>query len=598
VPSVQVLAAELVSSLEPREIILRLVQRALEIVPADRCTLTSLDQKVMRVEASHERDKGSPAWSGHEYPLEMLASQPLLLQAVETGEIATGTGFSTQQSDPEVSADLSGVQHAAVVPLTLGDSVWAVLILSRRHDQPFRQEELLTLQEIGVLAMLALRNARLYQSVNEAQDRGLHALTLISQNLASSEELPGFFGRMSASVAQLVHAEKAAFWMLRDGVLEAQAEAFGFDAETLGKLRLEVGDNPRPALSQLLYGGGAVRLVLSPEALDGPRGEMLRAMGARDVVAVPWKTAQATLGVLMACNSEAGFEPQDEWVLRVSARASAVVWQGYEAERRLVLLQQQERENLEQHAERMAELERLKSQFLRLASHELRTPLTIVRGYLSMFQEGVFGQLSDEALQVLPTISSRVAQMNLLIDQMLNAARLEDSRLVISARDVRADQVVQKVVTTFDGLRRAGQRLIVENPGGELVVRADPEKLETIIANLVSNAIKYSPDGGDIRCVLEVKGRVASISVADEGMGIARGDLGKLFTRFGRLERPETANIDGTGLGLFLSRELARLMDGDISVESTIGKGSSFSLRLPLVDAADEQDEEQREGAP
>ena len=173
--------------------------------------------------------------------------------------------------------------------------------------------------------------------------------------------------------------------------------------------------------------------------------------------------------------------------------------------------------------------------------------------------------------------------MNLLIDQMLDAARLEDSRLVISVREVRADQVVQKVVAEFDGLRRAGQRLIVENPGGELTVLADPDKLETIIANLVSNAIKYSPEGGDIRCLLESDAEVATISVADQGIGIARADLDKLFTRFGRLERPETAHIEGTGLGLFLCRELAHLQDGDISVESTLGEGTTFNLRLPLA---------------
>ena len=582
-PSVQVLATELVSSLEPREIILRLVQRALEIVPADRCTLTSIDQDVIRVEASHEAGKGSPSWSGREYPLAMLEQQPLLLEAVQTGRIATGPGFTTGSEDPDVAPDLTGVRHAAVVPLTLGDAVWAVLILSRRADREFGQDELLALQEIGVLAMLALRNARLYQSVNEAQDRGLQALTLISQNLASSEEIPGFFGRMSASVAELVHAEKAAFWMLEDGLLRVRAEAFGFDPVALAAMQIEVGENPPTTLRQLLYGGQAVRAEISAQTLEGPRGAVLRAMGVRDVVAVPWKTAEAPLGILIACNSKAGFVAQDEWVMRVSARASAVVWQGYEAERRLLEMQLRERENLEKHAARMAELERLKSQFLRLASHELRTPLTIVRGYLSMFQEGVFGPLSDEALQVLPTIASRVAQMNLLIDQMLNAARLEDSRLVISLRDVRADQVVQKVVTGFDGLRRPGQRLIVDNPQGELTVRADPEKLETIVANLVSNAIKYSPDGGDIRCVLESDGAIATISIVDEGIGIARADLDKLFTRFGRLERPETANIEGTGLGLFLSRELARLQEGEITVTSTAGKGSTFSLRVPVA---------------
>jgi signal transduction histidine kinase len=581
VPSIQVLAAELVASLEPREIVLRLVERALEIVPADRCTLTSVDQQVLRVEASFERHKGPPEWLGREYPTTYVDRQPLLRDALETGRIATGTGFNADTPDPEVSPDLSGIRHTAVVPLGVGGTVIAVLILSRREDREFGADELQALQEIGLVAVLALRNARLYQSVNEAQDRGLQALSLISQHLASSDDLPVFFGKMSASVAELVGADKAAFWMLRGQALVAQSAAFGFDGSILEGMEVGIHGEQGTVLARLLFEDEAVRAEIPASALAGDYGEVLRLMDIRDVIAVPWKTADNPLGILLAANSRSGFRAQDEWVMRVAARASAVVWQGYEAERRVIAMQARERQNLEQHAARMAELEQLKSQFLRLASHELRTPLTIVRGYVSMFQEGVFGELSEEAMKVLPTISARVAQMNLMIDQMLNAARLEDSRLVLSPRPVRVDEVVVKVVGSFEGLLHVGQRLLVENQLGAAVAYADPEKTETIIANLVSNAVKYSPQGGDIVCEVDMTADEVTVGVVDQGLGIDADDIPRLFQRFGRLERPEMANIEGTGLGLFLSRELARMQGGDISVESTLGRGSRFTLALP-----------------
>jgi signal transduction histidine kinase len=582
VRSIQALAADLVSSLEPREIVLRLVERALDIVPADRCTLTSLDEKVLRVEASFDRGRGRPAWLGREYPYEFISQQPLLKRAVDTGEIATGGGFTAATPDPDVTPDLAGIRHTAVVPLSLGKVVAAVLILSRREDRAFGGEELQALQEIGVLAVLALRSARLFEEVNEAQERGLQALSLISEHLAASDELPAFFGKMSASVAQLVHAEKAAFWMFHEGRMMAQAEAHGFDSALLTRMDVRVDSDGR--LSRILHEGEAISGEITPEALAGPYGDVLRLMSVRDVVVVPWQTADLPLGVLLAGNSRSGFSAQDQWVMRVAARASAVVWQGYEAERRLVAMQARERKNLEQHATRMAELEQLKSQFLRLASHELRTPLTIVRGYVSMFQEGVFGDMSEEAMRVLPTISSRVAQMNLLIDQMLNAARLEDSRLILSPREVRVDEVVDRVISSLQGLGVSGQKLLVDNPWGAVVAFADPEKTETIVANLVSNAIKYSPRGGDVVCEIEASDDEVVVTVVDDGVGIAAEDMPRLFQRFGRLERPETANIEGTGLGLFLSRELAHLMDGDITVESTVGRGSRFTLTLPARD--------------
>ncbi|MFN2464512.1 MAG: ATP-binding protein [Candidatus Dormibacteria bacterium] len=579
--SIQVLAAELVSSLEPREIILRLVERALDVVPADRCTLTSVDQFVLRVEGSFERGKGRPSWLGSEYDLSYIDQQPLIAQAVRQGRIAVGQGFASQRIDPELQPDLEGMRHTAVIPLALGDDVMAMLILSRRDEEAFSQVELERLQEIGVLAILALRNARLYQDVNEARGRGLEALTLISQHLASSDELPTFFGKMSASVAQLVNADKAAFWMVQGDELVAQAEAFGFASAVLEQMRVPVDHDLSSPLARLLFGGEALGGLVTPEVLTGRYAEALRAMDVREVVAVPWKTAEVPLGMLFACNAQKRFTAEDQWVMRVAARASAVVWQGYEAERRLVALQAKERANLQRHAARMAELEQLKSQFLRLASHELRTPLTIVRGYISMFEEGVFGHLSEEARKILPTISARVAQMNLLIDQMMNTARLEDSRMAISAKPVRVDDLARRVAASFQGLLGRDRRLLVETMHPGVTAFADPEKVETIIGNLVSNAIKYSPSGGDVRCVIELSGKMVTVTVVDTGIGIHAEDMVKLFQRFGRLERPETANIEGTGLGLYLSRELARLQGGEIDVESTVGEGSRFRLTLP-----------------
>src|SRR5579862_4245727 len=148
--------AGLVSRGEPHEIMERLVRFAAENVGVDRCTLTSLDQDVLRVEASYERG-GPPDFIGHEYPLTWLPRQPLLYEAVTTGKIVLGGSFADSGTpDSEIADALRVMRHTAIVPLAVGDTVGAVLILSRRSDRPFVPHELEDLQQVGLLAVLAL----------------------------------------------------------------------------------------------------------------------------------------------------------------------------------------------------------------------------------------------------------------------------------------------------------------------------------------------------------------------------------------------------------------------------------------------------------
>lgn len=250
------------------------------------------------------------------------------------------------------------------------------------------------------------------------------------------------------------------------------------------------------------------------------------------------------------------------------------------AEERRVEEQRREAAQFREHAERMRQLERTKSDFLNLASHELRGPLAIVRGYLSMFEDGTLGP--DELFSILPTLTGKVQQIELLVQQMLETARLEESRLIVQPAPFDLGQAARRVVQTFASLTDAHQ-LSLSMPDVPVVVRADRTRIDTVISNLVDNAVKYSPDGGPISCVVAANRRRAFLSVQDSGIGVAPEAMERLFTRFGRIVTPENSHISGTGLGLYLSREIARRHGGDILVESSPGRGSRFTLTLPLA---------------
>jgi signal transduction histidine kinase len=235
--------------------------------------------------------------------------------------------------------------------------------------------------------------------------------------------------------------------------------------------------------------------------------------------------------------------------------------------------------------ERLAAIEKNKTQFLNLASHELRGPLTVVRGYVSMLEGGLLGDLNERGRKAVPVISAKVLEMNALIEQMIEAARLEDGALMLrpEANDLR--DIVNAAVDSQRPVLDGQHKIRVKCPDRPVHVRVDGERVKTIVSNLVSNAIKYSPEGGPVEVDVVNRGGIARVSVKDQGVGIAKKDLPILFTRFGRVSTPETDHLPGTGLGLYLGRQLARLHGGEITVDSDPGHGSTFTLHLPVSEA-------------
>jgi signal transduction histidine kinase len=237
-------------------------------------------------------------------------------------------------------------------------------------------------------------------------------------------------------------------------------------------------------------------------------------------------------------------------------------------------------DELQKEAERSRRLERLKSEFLNIAAHELRSPLGIIRGYASMLSEGMLPE--PDRRVALTRIAEKAEEMARQISEMLETARLETLGLELELEPVDLVDVIDDAVRSMQPLVGADHRFVVAPMTDAIAVVADRRRLTTTLINLIDNAIKYSPAGGDIEIGCEHDGRAASIFVRDHGIGINAEQAHLLFTRFGRLVTPETSHIRGTGLGLYLARETARLHGGDILVTSTPGGGSTFTVVLPL----------------
>src|SRR6266581_1062898 len=228
---------------------------------------------------------------------------------------------------------------------------------------------------------------------------------------------------------------------------------------------------------------------------------------------------------------------------------------------------------------KIAALERAKTDFLNIASHELRGPMTVIKGYLTMLESGALGEMSHKARSVLPLLITRSDEVNWMVEQMIEASRLEEGRLAVKTQ--RMD-IVELTDSAIDGVRMllADHGLKLITPPEAIEAKVDPDRFQIVVRNLLSNAAKYSPAGSDINVDVGHDDNAAFVKVSDQGVGIAPEDQANLFTRFSRIETG--AYIQGTGLGLWLSREIARMHQGDLTVSSKVGRGSTFTFSVPL----------------
>lgn len=243
---------------------------------------------------------------------------------------------------------------------------------------------------------------------------------------------------------------------------------------------------------------------------------------------------------------------------------------------------QERNETLEALNEELKELDQLKSDFVSMVSHELRAPLTNINGSIELM-------LSDRDMDreaqrtMLKIIGEQSARLTRLVQGILNVSRMEARKLEIDPEVVDVKPLMKKAVENLSQ-RDLGHRFKL--PGGSLpYVWADPDRLEEILANLVDNAVKYSPEGG----IIEIEARTSDnrliVSVSDPGMGIPPKELDKIFEKFHRVDRGDARSTYGHGLGLYISKRLIEAHGGDIWVESRVGQGSTFKFTLPLADA-------------
>ncbi|MBI1809589.1 MAG: GAF domain-containing sensor histidine kinase, partial [Gemmatimonadetes bacterium] len=388
-------------------------------------------------------------------------------------------------------------------------------------------------------------------------------------------------------VSPVVGASFASVYLV-DGASELMklAAAFNWPEKMrpwLGEIRVRVGFGPSgEAASER-------RAIEIPDVFADPDLEdwhdVAREIGFRAIVALPLQTASRVLGTVAFYFTDAGeFTAEKRGLLRIVADQMAATAEKAE------LIDQLRRANaalVESNAElerqylAVVEARRVKDEFLANVSYELRTPLTAVMGYLSLLHEQVSGPLSTE--QADEVAHARAASERLLevVDALLEYTALRRGTLEVTAEDFDPRVPLRDAIRAAKGLAD-GVQLVAEEPVLALPpVHSDRRKITRILVSLLSNAFKFTTEG-EVRVSVGVANGRVEYRVIDTGIGIDPANQAVVFDEFRQVDGTATRRFGGSGLGLALSRGLARLLGGDITLESAPGQGSTFTVSLPL----------------
>lgn len=230
----------------------------------------------------------------------------------------------------------------------------------------------------------------------------------------------------------------------------------------------------------------------------------------------------------------------------------------------------------------LQELDRKKDEFLSVASHELRTPLTTIKGYTQLLAQTVDDLQPEERATYLNAVLGEIERMMGLISELLDVSRIETNRLQIHPQSIPWLPFIEGRVSAFR-VQHPARLIHFDVNAAETTVVADPDRMRQVVDNLLSNALKYSPEGSDIDVrVAREDGHVAT-SVTDHGIGIPKDEIPQLFERFHRARNVSSRYYGGLGLGLYIARAIVEAHGGEITVESEEGSGSTFTMRLPVT---------------
>jgi len=499
--------------------------------------------------------------------------------------------ISDVESDPSVPPDevvvarARGYRSIVAVPLVRDARPVGSMTVTRRAPGPFPDSEIALLRTFADQAVIAIENVRLF---NELQARTgeltrsvgeLTALGEVSRALSSTLDLETVLTTIVGRAVELSSTSGGVIYEHDEATGEFRLRAsHQIEAELVELLRgapFRLGEGVTGRAAVLRTPLQVVDLLTEREFAVARISPIAEGLGYRSVLAVPLLLEDRVMGGLTVWRKQPGdFAPEVVRLLQTFASQSSLALQNARLFRELADKSRQ-LEAASQH----------KSEFLANMSHELRTPLNAVIGFSEVLADRMFGELNEKQEEYLKDIHDSGQHLLSLINDILDLSKVEAGRMELELTDFHLPAALDNALTLVrERAARHGIALHMTVDERLAQVRADERKIRQVVLNLLSNAIKFTPEGGRIEVrAVPVDGSV-EVSVSDTGVGIAPEDQEAIFEEF-RQVGTAAKKVEGTGLGLALSRKFVELHGGRIWVKSQVGAGSTFTFTLPLRDA-------------
>jgi signal transduction histidine kinase len=566
------LALDVGRSLQPAEVVDSILVRVTESVDANHATLVRVDGDELIIESTLRVDVGRRVVPvGRRFPAELVDGVPQLARALATAQPVVGGPFQARPGADVLVLGLPGGAHTLTLPFVLGGRTACLLALSR--ELPFGDTDLDLLEPMVDVALLALRNAHLHARTERAERAAstysgrLEQAIEAAEEIGSTEELSDVTMRVLRRAVAVVRAERGSISRLEGDSLVMEHDDRPSGAPAKPPVRRELARSRLAA--EAIRTRKPMRATLG-EGSVGPDGmAWLGPAGVKHVMQCPLLVEREVVGVLgLARMRDEPFTEVDLEVLQPFATLAAL---------------------LLRNARLLAEARqagRAKSDFLNLAAHELRTPLAVIRGYLSLLEDGTYPVPDRTRAEAVDTLVSKAQELESLVESLVMAARLEGGTLPRVSGEVDLGQAVREAVErVLPRARLEDARIDLRVPERGALARADRGHIARILDNLLNNALTHSPRPASVSVELRQCDPV-EVAVRDRGHGIPADQHERVFERFHRVDNGGSRAAPGLGLGLSLSRELARLNGGALLLEASApGGGSVFVLRLPAPSA-------------